>query len=302
MRVKVGIFFFQVLQQSCLFLPLALGIYLCFSVLKIADLTVEGSFVTGASLFSKLTIENIPPTLCLIFALLGGALIGLLVSIIQRKDRIPPLIAGILMIFILSSINLLIMERPNINLLGRATPMQNAIEIFNFFPETFVTFAFIFSQSLLITFFLAYLLHSRLGLFFRAFGDNTSLLRRFGKTPEYYRIIALSLSNMLAAYCGVLTAQSSGYADVNMGYGFSLIGIGTVIIGQQLYCFIFSHKKINPIMQLFTCFLGVFCYFFLLNLFIRIHINPIYLKMIIGISLIIFLFTAKNEQHFEAKI
>src|SRR5262245_7778958 len=110
MLVYIG----QILEQSCLMFPLVLGIYLSFTVLKIADLTVDGSMVLGAAVFARLMTSGVHWLLAMLTALGCGALSGVATALIQRRNRIDPLIAGILMAFILNSLSLVVMRRPNI--------------------------------------------------------------------------------------------------------------------------------------------------------------------------------------------
>ncbi|MBS0628495.1 MAG: ABC transporter permease, partial [Verrucomicrobia bacterium] len=109
--------FLNILEQSFLFFPLALGLYISYAVLKIADLTTDGSFVLGAALFGLSLHQGISPILCMLIAMAGGALCGIVVSFIQTKFHLHPLIAGILLVFILNTLTLKLMGRPNLSLL-----------------------------------------------------------------------------------------------------------------------------------------------------------------------------------------
>ncbi|MBT7265068.1 MAG: ABC transporter permease [Waddliaceae bacterium] len=290
----------QIIMQSCIFFPLVSAVSLSFNILKIPDLTVEGSFVIGAAVFARLLTENYDPFVGMAAACMAGALAGTMTSFMHRCN-VAPLISGVLAIFILSSATLIVMGRPNISILGKDT----IITIFQgFMPlqeKASKTLFFIIVAATTMTF-LSVMMSSRIGLFLRAFGDNKQFLLRLGKDAEMYRIIGLVISNALAAMCGALTAQVNGYADSAMGLGVGLIGIGTVIIGNQLYGAAFGDEKKPHHVMLMFCFAGVVIYFTAMNFFIKLQLNPIYLKMIMGVTLASFLMTAKPEKHMEGAL
>jgi len=271
----------QILEQASLMFPLVLGIYLSFSILKIADLTVDGTFVLGASVFATLVTHDFSIYIALIIAILAGMLAGVITSLIQRHNQIDPLIAGILMAFILNSVSLIIMKRPNIGLLGISSVEERWLILVIAIP------------SLII--FLSVFLASRAGLWLKAFGNNQNLVAMLGKNPETMRTVGLSMANGMAAFSGALTALASGYADINMGFGQALIGIAMILIGRQLI-YIFKHRDIiRDIIALLFTFLGVVFYFILTNEVIRFGLSPVYLKMAIGALLILFLLLASDK-------
>jgi len=283
------------LQQTFIFIPLTLGIYLSYQLLQITDLTPDGTFVLGAAIFARLMTSGFGQTTSIILALLGGAIIGIGVCLLQRFAKINSLIASILAVFMLYSINFGIMQRPNIGLLNYTTILSNLQS-----GNQLVFNLSLFGFALLLTLAMALLIYSRVGLTLRAFGANRQLLPKLGKRPGLYLGIGLALSNMLAALCGVLTAQINGYADINMGYGMALTGIGAVVIGCKLIQSLFTRTQtFNSKADLIGCFVGTYIYFLVLNLFLMLGLNPIYLKLVLGLMLAIFLSTANytNKQH-----
>lgn len=271
----------QILEQSCLMFPLVLGIYVSFTVLKIADLTVDGTLVLGAAVFAKLISTGSSIIIAIFAAVLAGILAGMLVGLIQRHNRIDPLIAGILMAFILNSLSLVVMQRPNIAILELESENFRTILLAILIPS--------------LTIALVFLLMSRLGLWLKAFGNNQDLVAMLGKNPEHLRILGLGLSNGLAALTGCLTAIASGYADIAMGFGQALIGIAMILVGRQLL-HVFRRRDITKdLTGIFFSFLGVVLYFVLINEIIRLGLNPVYLKMAIGALLIIFLLLASER-------
>ena len=281
-------FFFAVYSQALLFLPLALGICISFNILKATDMTLDGSFVLGAASYAILVTHGYSPYLGLITAILSGAGAGSLTATIQRGGKIDPLLAGVLGMFILSSFNLILMGKPNITLL-------NSASLFNTANQS-NSFAYVTLYVILICSIVAFSLRSRFGLTLRALGDNPFYLQRLGKKVELYRLLGFATTNALAALSGCFTAQIVGYADINMGFGMTLTGIGTIILGQQLLMPYLQGKVVRIGLELIAILLGISCYFILLNLLLRLEVNPIYLKMIIGFLLIIFLRTAIQKK------
>ncbi|MCH1429459.1 MAG: ABC transporter permease [Chlamydiales bacterium] len=295
-------FLLQVLEQSLLFFPLVLALYISFSTLKIPDLSIEGSFVTGAACFASLVSYGQNCLISIAVALLAGALIGLIVALIQKENKVSPLITGVLMIFILSSVNLFIMGRPNLSLLNTETPLSMLQNYLPNYSENNVSLIFISGQLVFLLLTSLLLLNSKVGLLFRAFGNNAPLLNRLGKKPELIRSLGLACSNLVAAYCGVLFTQINAYADINMGFGFALIGIAALILGMQLKHFIFNNEKKSILLDLLMAFSGIFIYFFFVQLFLRFNFNPNTLKLFVGISLVVFLLSTKDNKQMELAI
>ena len=261
--------------------PLVLGIYLSFSVLKIADLTVDGTFVLGAAVFAKLMSSGASVFSALFLAVLAGMVAGVGTALIQRHNRIDPLIAGILMAFILNSLSLVIMQRPNIGLLGLSSSQERWLILVVAIP--------------VLTLALSIFLMSRAGLWLKAFGNNQALVAMLGRDPENLRMSGLSLANGMAALSGGLTALASGYTDINMGFGQALIGIAMILVGRQLLYIFKRHDLVQDIVAIIFAFLGVVLYFVLTNEIIRYGLSPVYLKMAIGALLILFLLLASDR-------
>lgn len=289
---------FNALQQSFIFIPLTLGIYLTYSIVRVTDLTPDGTFVLGAAIFARLLTGGHSELVSFFAALFGGAIAGVCVCLLQRYAKINSLIASILAVFMLYSVNFAVMGRPNINLLGHYTAlgsMQNR-HVF-----AFNLFLFVFAVALLAGIYV--FVNSRLGLRLRAFGSNRRLLAKLGKYPTMYLAIGLAIGNMLAALAGVLTSQVDGYADIHMGMGMALTGIGAVVIGCKLMTSIFvRHQAFSLVTELVGCFVGTYLYFIILNTFLALGLNPIYLKLFLGLILAVFLSTAnyaKKGYHLE---
>lgn len=287
-------FYVQILEQSLLMFPLVLGIYVSFGVLKIADLSVDGSFVLGAAVFATLSTLGIPFFVAMMLAVLAGALSGVFCAVIQRRNRIDPLIAGILVAFILHSLSLVVMQRPNIGLLTITTIFSSAAEILPWSPlivRLVVLLLLLGVISLGLTLFIS----SPYGLWLKSFGNNQNLVAMLGRNPESLRMVGLGLGNGFAALSGCLTAQASGYADINMGFGQALIGIAVILLGKEILRLIHKNSITDDAFAVVGICAGTIFYFFIINELIRIGLNPVYLKMAIGVFLISFLLLSSQR-------
>jgi len=221
------------LEQGFAYGFLVLGVYLTFRVLDFPDLTVDGSLPLGAAVSAVAITAGFNPFLSLLFAMLAGFLAGMVTGILSTKLGILHLLASILTMIALYSINLRIMGRPNITLLGKPTilePLTNAgIGMFNAAPLLFATL------SILALFLLLWLLHTAFGLAMQATGANPQMITSQGVNTDRVIILTVGLSNGLAAVSGALLCQSQGAADVNMGVGTIVAGLASVIVGETLF-------------------------------------------------------------------
>lgn len=275
---------FATITQSMTFLLLAVGITISYRLLKATDLTLDGSFVLGAGLFAHLISVGVPALIAVGCALIAGSMAGVMVSLIQYKGRVDSLLAGVLATFILASVNLLVMGKPNISLLSSPTLFSPA-----FAKSEFIGWSSVAVFCGFFCFVSYKLISSRFGLVLRALGDNQELLLRLGKSVEFYRMSGFALTNGLAALAGVVTAQIVGYADLGMGFGMTLTGIGSIILGQQILSMFLTSNLVRFPLEFLACLLGVCIYFFSINTLLKFDINPIYIKMLLGILLVIFL-------------
>lgn len=280
--------FNDALQQTLLFFPLILGIYLTYRIVNITDLTVGGSYVLGASIFARLLTCGMNQILASSIAISGGLLAGFGVFLLQHFAKINSLIASILSTFILSSLCFGIMGEPNISLLENQTILNYLQNLGTIkFDLSLILASFMFFMSVYA------LLKSKLGLQLRAYGKNPNLLHRLGHGAYRYLALGLILSNGLAALCGLMNAEINGYADIHMDDGIALTAIGAVVIGGQiLHSTLLNPHRYYPLLELCGCLLGAYIYFYILHLLLTFNINPIYLKLCLGFLLIIFLSSA----------
>ncbi|MCH1642547.1 ABC transporter permease [Paenibacillus timonensis] len=212
------------LESGLLYALMALGVYITFRILDFPDLTVDGSFTTGGAIAAVMITGGSSPWIATIAAFLGGLAAGAITGLIHTKGRINGLLSGILMMIALYSINMRIMGKPNVGLLGEDTLFSSVS------PLVFMPIVVIAIKLLLDLFF-----RTELGLALRATGDNKRMIRSFGANTDYTIILGLSLSNGLVALSGALIAQQSGFADISSGIGMIVIGLASVIIGEAIF-------------------------------------------------------------------
>lgn len=224
--------FVGVLELGLLWGIMVLGVYLTFRILDFPDLTVDGSFTLGAAIAAHTIIIGYDPWLGTALALMGGALAGLVTGFLHTQLRITPLLAGILSMIALYSINLRIMGKSMISLL-RMDTIYTGITSWGISAYFSVLILGLTATAVVIL--LLYLfLETEVGLALRATGDNDQMIRSLGVNTNTMKMIGLSLSNALIAFSGALIAQKQGFADVGMGIGMIIVGLASVIIGEVL--------------------------------------------------------------------
>ena len=212
----------------------ALGVFLTYRVLKFPDLTVDGSFVTGAAVASLLLVRTgIDPFTVLLVAFAAGACAGLITGLLNTRLGITNLLSGVLTMIMLYSINLRIMGRPNLSLL-RASTATRLVDAAWTPLGSVAVLAFIGLLTLAIKFVLDYFLRTEVGFALRATGDSERMITAQGVNVNTMKLLGLALSNGLVALSGALVAQYSGFADVGMGIGTIVTGLAAVIIGGTL--------------------------------------------------------------------
>ncbi len=243
---------FNAVESGVIYAVMALGVYLSFRVLDFPDLTVDGSFVTGASVAALSISNGMSTILATLLALLAGFIAGGLTGILNTKGKINPLLSGILMMTGLYSINLRIMGQSNIPLLNEQTLFTKLVDgwsklgidqgISNLLtgiglervPRTWGILIVMLILTFVIKLILDYFLKTELGLALRATGDNENMIRSFSANTDHLKILGLGISNGLVAVSGALYAQYAGFADLNMGIGMIVIGLASVIIGESV--------------------------------------------------------------------
>ena len=213
------------IEQSLIFAIMVLGVYISFRILNFPDMTVDGTFPLGAAISAKLLTLGVNPYLTLLVALVAGAAAGAITGLIHVKLKVKDLLAGILVMTALYSINLRVMGKSNI-------PLFEEDNIFNTEYSMMITIVVLI---LISKFLLDYLLKTKFGFALKALGDNENLIVSLGLNEEKYKIYGLMIANSFVAFSGAVLAQYQGFADVGMGTGIIVIGLASIIIGDTLF-------------------------------------------------------------------
>ncbi|WP_270608462.1 ABC transporter permease [Enterococcus thailandicus] len=266
-------------SQGVLWALLAIGVYITFRILDIADLTAEGSFPLGAGIAAMGITQGIHPLLACLLGFLGGALAGLVSGLLHTKLKIPALLAGIITMTGLYSVTSRVMGAPNISLLGQPTIFE-WVESLGVSKTTAVLIVGL-CIALLIVFLLVFFLRTETGLAIRATGDNLAMSEANGINTDNMKIIGYMISNGCIALAGSLLAQNNGFADLNSGIGTIVIGLASIIIAEVLF-------RNQPLLSRFlTVILGAVIYRFILALVFELNVEPSDSKLASALVLVI---------------
>ncbi|RKD27069.1 ABC transporter permease [Ammoniphilus oxalaticus] len=221
------------LESGFIFALMALGVYLTFRILDFPDLTVDGSFTTGGSVAAVLIVSGYPPLIATALAVVAGFFFGAITGVLHTKGKINALLSGILSMIALYSINLRIMGKANIGLLGQETLISQISAWTGSMKYSILIVVAIL--AIIVKVALDWFLRTEIGMALRATGDNPRMIRSFSANTDNTIIIGLALSNGLVALSGALMAQYQGFSDVSMGIGMIIIGLASVIIGEAIF-------------------------------------------------------------------
>lgn len=229
------------LELGLIYGVMALGVYLTFRVLNFPDLTVDGSFTTGAAVAAALITNGQNPVLATLAGGGAGLVAGAVTGVLHTKGRIDGLLAGILTMIALWSVNLRIMGTAKEGSSVAANlPLLRADTVFTPLKEadllgTWGGIGIIFVAVLVLKLLVDWFLSTNLGLAIQATGDNGPMIRSFGVSTDRTTILTLALSNGFVSLCGALVAQYQGFSDISMGVGLILVGLASVILGQAIF-------------------------------------------------------------------
>lgn len=232
----------EALELGLIYSILALGVFLSFRTLNTPDLTVDGSIVTGAAISAVVctaaseldpSVQGVVCILGLLLSFLFGMGAGAITALLNTKLKIQPLLAGILVMLGIYSINLRIQGKANINLSSRTTIYSMMEDAMGDFKWSSIVLGVLIAAVIIL---LMYgFLKTRLGFALRATGDNEDMVRAAGISSDRMKLLGLSVSNGLVGLAGGMLAQYQGYSDVGMGTGMVVIGLASVIIGEVLF-------------------------------------------------------------------
>ena len=257
----------------------AIGLYISYKILDIADLTVDGSICTGGCVLAVLLSRGVNVFICLLCAFLAGAIAGAVTGLFHTAMGIPPILSGILTQLILWSVNL--------KILGKATMPINSrkyavlLSSIDNLGSILVGIAFVAVTIICLWLFF----YTELGLTIKSTGDNESMSRAQGINVSFNKVLGLAISNGIVALSGALLVQYQGFADINMGRGAIVIGLAAIIIGLSVSLKI----KPNFVCSLIGVVGGSIAYYFVYSFVIFLGLDTDLLKMLSAIVVAVFL-------------
>ena len=279
------------IAQGLIWGIMAIGIYVTYKILDIADLTVDSSLCTGGATCVILLVNGCPMWLALICSIFVGMLAGLITGILITKLKIPAILAGILTQLALYSINLHIMGFGTTSFSKSNLPIS--VDKYNLIVSSrYVRELSLRNPIIVVILFVAIVIAilywffgTELGCSIRATGANQFMARSQGINTDKTKVIGLVISNSLVALTGALLSQYQGFADINMGRGAIVIGLAAVIIGEQIFDKVFK----NFALKLFACVLGAIIYYLVIQFVLKLGLSTDDLKMLTAIVVAIFL-------------
>ena len=282
------------INQGILWGIMALGIYMTFRILDIADLTVDGSFATGGAVCAVALVSGINPMIAIILATLSGFLAGYITGFLHTKCKMPAILAGILTQLALYSINLRIMGKSNIPLLQSDTLFKQLSQTLPI-PSAWITMIIGTISAVLVVAIIYWFLGTELGSTLRATGNNEHMVRSNGINTDNTKLLGLMISNGLVALSGALVTQQTSVADVKMGQGAIVIGLASIVIGEVIF-----GKKAGFKLRLASIIVGSIIYRIIVSLVLQMGLNTDDLKLltalIVAIALSVPVMINKRKQ------
>lgn len=267
------------LEQSFIFAIMVLGVYLSYKILDFPDMTVDGSFPLGGAVASAILIKGGNPILALVVATLCGAIAGLITGMIHVKLKVTNLLAGIIVMTGLYSVNLRIMGKSNI-------PLFSVKHLFNGNMIPIVTLVILLILAKIT---IDYLLKTKFGFALKALGDNETLVISLGIDEKKLKIYGLMIANSFVALSGAILAQYQGFADIGMGTGTIITGLASIIIGEAIF------KKRSFISMSMTVILGTIIYRTIIAMSLKLGMNASDLKLITSILVVGIIFLKEKK-------
>ena len=266
-------------EQGLLFAFLGLGVLITFRFFRFPDLTAEGSYPLGGAVAASLLVAGINPFAATAAAVLAGAAAGVATALIHTKLKINNIIAGIIVMTALYTVNLRVMGRANVSLLTAPSIYEDLVRWLNALGLSVrdgaaTTIAITAVLLAIAAVALAWFLRTDLGLAVRATGENETMIRSLGVDTDRTKMIGLAVSNGAIALSGALVAQNHGFADIGMGIGILVTGAAAVLIGEA----IFGDRSIAR--WIVAAIVGVLIYRLLVALALRVGMQPVDLKLV----------------------
>ncbi|WP_191014655.1 ABC transporter permease [Treponema zioleckii] len=280
--------------QGVLWGIMTLGVYLTFRILNIADMTCDGSFALGGATCATLISKGMNPLLAIVISFMVGTIAGLITGLMHTKLKIHEILAGILSMIALYSINIRIMGRSNIPLLGVKTVVSNLKDKFNLsINSATLIIGIIFCIVLVIA--LYWFCGTEIGSMLRATGNNEHVVRAMGADTDKMKLIGLMISNGLIAMSGALVAQSQGYGDVGMGTGTIVVGLASIILGEVIFGAL--GKKMPFWFTLISVLLGSVVYRIIIAVVLQLGLKSTDLKLLTAVIVVLALSIPVIKKH-----
>ena len=279
-------FYTVALLLGLAFVPLALGIFLSAKVFNIPDITTDGSFTLGAACFAVFILKPMHPILTTLLVLPVGALAGAATGLIHTKLKVNALLSGILVMTALYSVNLLIMERSNIPLIGAANIFDQVNNPAFLLKNMFIAVLIV----VMVTGLIIWLLKTDFGLTMRAAGSNENMIEAQGVNPDKIKVIGLAISNSLVALSGCLVTQLQGFADINMGIGIVIAGLASVMMGEAISN---RFKKSSIVMPVLMVVFAAILFRLFIAFILSQGIEQVYVKLFTAALVLVFLSVSK---------
>lgn len=279
------------MEQGFIYGILALGVYITYKILDFPDLTVDGSFPLGGAVGAALITKGMSPFLALLLAFLAGALAGMLTGLIHVKGKVRDLLAGIIMMTALWTVNLRIAGTANVPLFSQKTIFKNDL-IDRMFPGTlknYATLVLIFVIAVGAKLLLDLYLGTKSGFLLRAAGDNDKLVTSLAKDAGNVKIIGLAIANGLVALAGCVFCQEERVFEISMGTGAMVIGLASVIIGTSLF------RKLSFLKTTTTVFFGAVIYKLCVGIAIK-NFEPRDMKLITAVLFLVILLISTERK------
>ena len=274
-------FYLTALQLSLCLGPMAMGIFITMKVFNIPDITTDGSYTLGATVTAILLTQHWPVLLALPVCMIAGSVAGICTGLIHTKLKIDALLAGILVMTGLYSINLIILGRSNVPLINIPTIFLSITFFSNdLYNQLLIATVIILFLGLL----LYYVLRTDFGIAMRATGNNPIMTKSFGINNDSIKIIGLAIANGLTALSGFLVAQYQGFADINMGIGIVITGLGSVLIADALRIWL---NVSNIGMQILLVLAGSFLFQMVLAFTLAMGVDPNILKLVTALFVLL---------------
>ena len=273
---------------------MVIGVLISYRILDFADLTCDGSFATGAAVATMAIVQGLGLGTALLLALLSGAVAGVVTATIHNRLKVPGLLAGILTMTMLYSINIRILGgRANVPLLRITTLYTKFPEFFSMLSHSWALLSGTLLIVIAVKFIIDIFFRTDLGIAIGALGSNEQMIISMGMNPKLLKVIGMALSNGLIALSGGLLAQYQGFADANLGQGMVVQGLAAIMIGE----FLFDSNKISLITLRVVFGAIIYKALMFLGRYYGYYINltPSDLKLLTGILVIVSLIVAQTR-------